>query len=81
MDLIAKSASLARSKRGAKQATVGRLVRSSVPAGRASFSVALGARGKSALRRHHRLALTVKITLTPHMGKAAQLTRGVVLRA
>jgi hypothetical protein len=60
---------------------VGRLVRASVPAGRVSFSVALNARGRSALRRHHRLALAVKVTLTPPMGKAEQLRGNVVLRA
>jgi plastocyanin len=80
VDLIAKSASLARRGRS-KQVTVGRLVRTSVSAGRMSFSVALNARGKSALRRHHRLALSVKITLTPTQGAAVTVTRSVVLHA
>jgi hypothetical protein len=79
IDLIAKGASLARHH--ARQATVGRLLRASVPAGRVSFSVALSPRGKSALRRRHRLMLTVTIALTPPTGKATRLTRSVVLRA
>jgi plastocyanin len=80
VDLLVSSASLARRGHRAKQVTVGRLVRNSVSAGKLSFSVALNARGKSALRHHHRLALTVKITLTPPMGKEVQITRSVVLR-
>ena len=80
VDLLAKTASLAR--RGhSKPVTVGRFVRSSVSAGKVSFSVALTARGKSALRRHHRLALTVKITLTPTQGATVTITRSVVLHA
>lgn len=80
VDLTAKSASLARRGRS-KQVTVGRLVRPSVSAGTVSFSVPLSARGKSALRRHHRLAPTVRITLTPTRGAAVTVVRGVVLRA
>jgi plastocyanin len=80
IDLIASSASLAR-RVHSKLVVVGRLVRGSVVAGKVSFSVALNARGKSALRRHHKLALTVKVTLTPPGGQAMALTRKVVLRA
>jgi plastocyanin len=80
VDLLAKSASLAAVRRSAA-VRVGRFVRASVSAGKASFSVALTARGRSALRRHHRLALTVKITLTPTHGAAVTVTRSVVLRA
>jgi len=82
VDLLFKGASLAKARRGhrPKQVTLGRLVRTSVHAGRMSFSVALNARGKRALRSHHRLALTVKITLTPGHGRAVTVTRGVVLR-
>lgn len=82
VDLLAKSASLASARRsGSKSVQVGRLVRTSVSAGKVSFSVALTARAKNALRRHHRLALTVKITLTPAQGQAATVTRSVMLRA
>jgi plastocyanin len=81
VDLLAKSASLARRGHSSKQVTVGRLVRASVSAGKVQFSIALNARGKSALRRHHRLALIVKIMLTPPSGNATTLTRSVVLHA
>ncbi len=77
VDLLAKSASLAAARRSTP-VRVGRLVRSSVSAGKVSFSVALTARGKRALRRRHRLALTVKITLTPTQGATVTITRSVV---
>ncbi|HWY17315.1 MAG TPA: fibronectin type III domain-containing protein [Solirubrobacteraceae bacterium] len=80
VDLLANSASLAkvRHKRSAST-VVGRLVRASVPAGKVFFSISLNARAKSALRRHHKLALTVQIVLTPVVGAAASVTRSVVL--
>jgi hypothetical protein len=82
IDLIANSASLAKVRHKKSTSTlVGRLVRASVSAGKVSFSVSLTARGKRALRRHHRLALTVKITLTPTRGAAVTVTHGVVLHA
>jgi plastocyanin len=63
------------------QVRVGRLVRLSLHAGTTSFTVPLNAKGKAALRHHRRLALTVKITLTPLHGAAVTVTRGVVVRA
>jgi hypothetical protein len=78
--LFAASASLAKAGHHA-QVRVGRLVRSSLEAGSVSFSVPLSAKGKAALRRHQRLALTVKITLTPLHGAAVTVTRVVVVRA
>jgi plastocyanin len=80
VDLLAKSAPLARAGHS-KQVRVGRFVHASVSTGKVSFSVALNARGKSALRRHHRLALSVKITLTPARGATVTVNRSVVLRA
>jgi len=59
---------------------VGRLDRASVPEGKASFSVALGARGKNALRQHHRLAHIVRVSFTPVAGAGVGVVRGVVLR-
>jgi plastocyanin len=79
VDLLAKNASLARAGHS-KPVRVGRLVRASVSAGRVSFSVKLDARARRALMRHHRLALTVKITLTPLQGEPVTVTRSVVLR-
>lgn len=78
--LLATAASLAGAHRQASPARVGRLLRSSLHAGVLSFAVPLTARGRAALRRHQRLALTVRITLTPLSGAPTHLTREVVLR-
>lgn len=78
--LFAARASLAKAGHS-KQTRVGRLVRSSLKAGSLTFSVPLSANGKAALRRHHRLKLTVKITLTPQHGAALTITRGIVVHA
>jgi hypothetical protein len=64
-----------------EQVRVGRLVHTSLKAGNVSFSVPLSAKGKAALRRHRRLALTVKITLTPQHGVAVTVIRSVVVHA
>jgi hypothetical protein len=63
------------------QVHVGRLVRSSLEAGNVSFSVPLTAKGKASLRRHRRLALAVKLTLTPLHGAAVTIARTVILHA
>ncbi len=78
--LFAADASLAKARHSG-QVRVGRLVRSSLTAGSVSFSVPLSAKGKAALRHHRRLALTVKITLTPVHGATVTVTRGVVVHA
>jgi plastocyanin len=78
VDLLATGAALA--THHTIRVIVGRLIRPAVPAGRVTFAVALGARGKSALRRHRRLALTVRVVLTPTAGGAVVLTRSLVLR-
>ncbi|MGA2165852.1 MAG: hypothetical protein ABSH36_15485, partial [Solirubrobacteraceae bacterium] len=78
--LFAAGTSLAKAGHSG-QVRVGRLVRSSLTAGSVSFSVPLSAKGKVALRHHRRLALTVKITLTPAHGAAVTVTRGVVVHA
>jgi hypothetical protein len=78
--LFAAGASLAQAGHS-ERVRVGRLVRSSLKAGSVSFSVPLSAKGKTALRRHRRLALMVKITLTPLHGAAVTATRGVVVHA
>jgi hypothetical protein len=79
VELLAQGASLAKVKRPGSS-RVGRLVRSSAPAGKVSFAVSLDAAAKSALRRHHKLALIVKIVLTPKHGAALTLTQSLVLR-
>ena len=79
VELLAQSASLAKVKR-AGSARVGRLVRSSAPAGKVSFTVSLDAQAKRTLHHHHKLALTVKIVLTPKHSTAVTITRSVVVR-
>lgn len=62
-------------------APLGKLVRSSLHAGKLTFELLPNAKGKAALRHHGRLTLMVKITLTPVHGAAATITRSVVIRA
>ena len=83
IDLIANSASLAtvRHKKKSTSTVVGRLVRTSLNAGKVSFSVSLNAKAKSALRRHHKLALTVKISAHTTTRRGGSVTRGVVVHA
>jgi hypothetical protein len=78
--LFAAGASLAKAGHPT-QVRIGRLLRSSLKAGNVPFSVPLTAKGKAALRRHRRLALTAKITLTPLHGAAVTITRGIVVHA
>ena len=80
IDLLASGASLAKAGHS-PQVRVGRLVRSSLYAGTTSFAVPLNAKGRAALRRHRRLALTVKITLTPLHGAAVTVTRVAIMHA
>jgi hypothetical protein len=79
VDLLATTASLA--KAGHATQVVGRLVSASVSAGQRSFSVKLDAKARRALKRHHRLALKVKIMLTPASGEALSITRSVTLHS
>lgn len=78
--LFAASALLAKAGHSAP-VRVGRLLHASLKAGNVSFSVPLTAKGKAALRRHRRLALTVKVTLTPLHGAAVTIARSVVMHA
>jgi plastocyanin len=77
VDVFAKSAALAKAGRSTR-VRVGRLARGSVPAGNLSFIVKLDAKARSALKRHRRLALTVRISLTPFYGESTTVTRSVV---
>lgn len=77
VDVFAKSAALAKAGRSTR-VRVGRLARGSVPAGNLSFTVKLDAKARSALKRHRRLALTVRISLTPFYGESTTVTRSVV---
>jgi hypothetical protein len=80
IELLAPRASLAKVKRSSN-ARVGRLVRSTVVAGKVSFTVALDAAAKRALHRHHKLVLTAKVSLTPAHGAQETITRSISLHA
>jgi hypothetical protein len=77
VDLFAKKMLLASA--GA-QASAGRLVLSGVHAGKVSFTVSLNGRARKALRRHHRLVLTVRIKIQAPGASALTLNRSVTLR-
>jgi plastocyanin len=77
VDLFASSASLA-TARHSTSLLAGRLVRNSVSAGKVPFAVRLTPRARTALKRRHRLDLTVKITLTPLQGPPFSLRRVVI---
>lgn len=80
VDLVARrSALLGAGHRGTMR--VGRLLRSYLRAGRASFAVPLKPPARRALRRHKRLALTVTVIVTPLEGEAVKLRRAVVIHA
>jgi hypothetical protein len=79
VELIATTASLA--KAGHATQVVGRFVSASVSAGQRSFSVTLNTKARRALKRHHHLALKVKVTLTPVSGETTSVTRVVTLHA
>jgi plastocyanin len=78
VSLLARSASLA-SAGQAKQVRVGHFVRSSLSAGTVRFTVALTPQGRRTLKRRGRLALTVRIVLSPLSGAPSSATRSVVL--
>jgi plastocyanin len=76
INVFAPKASLARAHGGTLR--VGRLVRGSVSTGTAAFAVKLNARAQRALKRRHRLALTVEVVFTPPHGERFLLIRHVV---
>lgn len=78
IDLVAGATAFG--KDGHATRVVGRSVSASVGAGRRSFSVKLDASAREVLDREHRLALTVRITLTPPGREATVFTRSVDLR-
>lgn len=78
VDLLARSGALA--ARSSRQVRVGRVLLYYIAAGRRSFSVKLDARAQRSLRRRGRLALAVRIALTPPGGRAVTLSRALTLR-
>jgi plastocyanin len=79
VDLLASSASLARTATGAP-VRVGRFLRCSLRVGRISFSIVLDAKARRALLRRRRLSLIVKVALTPPGGSPSLTRRSVLLR-
>jgi plastocyanin len=63
-----------------RQVQVGRQARASVGAGRVAFTVQLSAAARRALRRNGRLAISLRLTVTPPSGAAYTATRAVTLR-
>jgi hypothetical protein len=80
VQLLVRRAALASAGRIA-QAQVGRVARATLAPGTVSFNVALDAKAARALRVHRRLALNVRIVVTPVDGPAVVLTRSVLLRS
>lgn len=62
------------------QLQVGRLSRRPVGAGRVAFTVKLNSVARRALRRSGRLAISLRLTVTPPTGTAYTATRTVILR-
>lgn len=80
IDLFAARASLAKAGRTA-MVRVGHLARSPLAAGRLAFTVQLSRQARGALRRHRRLALTVRVLVVSKSGRSVQINRSVVERA
>jgi plastocyanin len=78
VDLFANRASLAIAR--SSSARVGKFVHSSVGPGIVKFKVPLSAGGRRALARAGRLALRVRITLSPRTGNAVAVQRHITLR-
>jgi plastocyanin len=78
VDLLARRASLLGAGK-AGTARVGKLVRSKLRIGKVSFAVPLKRMARRALRSHDRLALTVRVLLSPPGQRTLKLSRKVVL--
>jgi plastocyanin len=80
VELLAPRASLAKVKHSSNT-RVGHLLRSTVAAGKVSFTVALDATAKRALHRHHKLTLAVRVVLTPPYGAQVTIARSISLHS
>jgi plastocyanin len=80
VDALAKFAALAKNGHGGS-VRVGKLVISHLHAGPLTFALKLNSRARSALRRHHRLALSVRLIVSAPHGSTLTITRGVVAHA
>jgi hypothetical protein len=50
-----------------------------LPAGSLHFAVELNSRAWTALKKHHRLTLTLRVTVTPVSGKVMQASQKVIV--
>ena len=73
-DLLGSGAQIART------VTAGKTTRQGLAAGKLRFRVALGRRAAAALRRRHRLALRLRVTVTAPAGPVTTLSRRVTLK-
>jgi plastocyanin len=80
VELLATRASLAGAGHVAR-VQVGKVLRNSLQAGTATFTVPLDARARRALRTHGHLELTVQLVLSSAQGSTATLTRRVLIRS
>jgi hypothetical protein len=67
-------------RRGSGLVAVARLARANVRAGRTRFTVRLNAAARRALMRRGRLAVTVRVVVTPAEGSPFSTTRRLTLR-
>lgn len=77
IDVLASTSSLSH-RRQPPHTRVGRFTREAVKAGRLPFSIRLDASARRALAHRHRLALTVRVVLTPIHGQATTINRSIV---
>jgi hypothetical protein len=66
--------------RSNRQVQVGRQSRSGVGGARVAFAVRLNSAARRALRRNGRLAISLRLTVTPPLANAYKVTRTLVLR-
>jgi hypothetical protein len=78
IEITAKPSALKTS--ATKPVRVGRSVKNDLPSGTAKFSIKLSSRALKAIKKKGKLALTVKIKLTPPGGAAAKATKSVTLK-
>jgi hypothetical protein len=59
--------------------TLGSLVKRNLRAGKIRFAVPLNSAGRRALRKHHRLRLTLKLQIAPPAGAAQTIVKTLTL--
>jgi hypothetical protein len=79
VDLLATRSALAATA-AAVPVRIGRLLRGHLAVGPVHFAVTADRRGRRALDRHGRLAVSIRLVLTPPHGQPATITRRLILR-